>query len=75
MRMDGGQVDGVGGPELGMGRVFDLERGKQRKLKFEEVVPWLLPASCWTREGERIIISEDGEREVLALNFLRFGVN
>ena len=32
-----GQVDGVGGPELGMGRVFDLERGKQRKLNPERV--------------------------------------
>ena len=70
-----GRVDGELGPKLGAGRNFELEKGKQRRLTFEEVVPWLLPASCWTRDGDRITITQDGKRELLALNFLRFGVN
>ena len=72
----GGRVDGVRGPALGEGREFVMKGGKakQTPLKCKHVVPWLLPQEMYTVSGNRISITKEGERQVLELNFVRFGV-
>ena len=72
----GGRVDGVRGPALGEGREFVMKgcKAKQTPLKCKHVVPWLLPQEMYTVSGNRISITKEGERQVLELNFVRFGV-